>query len=176
MGRPYQILLPLLSLFLVRVDLTDLFPMRMEVKVLKVYDGDTILVRHGSYQMRIRLLKIDAPELGQKYLIHSGDAGEYSSQCLKKNLKVHTTQTLIVYKMDMYRRILGEIEGLSLKLIQQGCASLYPYAEFDSKKEKSQYLTALKKAKAQKVGLWKYGGHKRPDIFRKFKKRTAHRQ
>lgn len=85
MRRPYQILMPLLSLFLVRVDLTDLFPLTVPVKVLKVYDGDTILVSHGSYQMKIRLSRIDSPEKGQPFMNGAGDAGAYSGHCLKKS-------------------------------------------------------------------------------------------
>ncbi len=176
MRRPYQILMPLLSLFLVRVDLTDLYPLKLPVKVLKVYDGDTILVSHGSYQMRVRLSRIDSPEKGQPFINGVGDAGAYSGNCLKKIVPVGSSQELMIEKEDIYGRILGDLKGLSLKLIERGCTTLYPHAQFSSQREKFHYLRALKKAKARKSGLWQYGGFRQPKLWRKFSKRNGHRQ
>lgn len=176
MGRPYQILLPLLSLFLVRVDLTDLYPLKLPVKVLKVYDGDTVLVAHGSYQFKVRLLKIDSPEKGQPYLTNKGDAGLSSTLCLQRLAPVHSKQELWIIKEDIYGRILGELKGISLKLIEMGCTTLYPHAEFSSVREKYQYLRALKKAKAHHVGLWESGGIRQPKLWRKSSKRISRRQ
>lgn len=173
MGRPYQILMPLLSLFLVRVDLTDLFPLKIPVKVLKVYDGDTVLVRHGSLEMKVRFAKIDSPEKGQPFFGSTRDAGEYSKRCLEKIIQKEAI--LAVEKEDIYGRILGDLDGLSLKLIKHGCTTLYPHATFDSRKEKMEFLRALKKAKASRRGLWQYGGFRQPKLWRKFSKRNAHR-
>lgn len=176
MGRHYQILLPLLSLFLVRVDLTDLFPLKIPVKVLKVYDGDTVLVSHGNYQFKVRLLKIDSPEKGQPYLTTNADAGLRSSRCLARLAPENSEQELWIIKKDIYGRVLGELKGISLKMIELGCATLYPHAEFASVKEKYLYLQALKKAKAQQVGLWSSGGIRQPKLWRKSNKRISRRQ
>lgn len=170
MVRPYQILLPLLSLFFVRVDLTDLIPLNIPVKVLKIYDGDTVLVRHGNYQMKLRFAKIDSPEKGQPFFGSKRDAGEYSKKCLEKILDQTKFHTLIIEKHDIYRRVLGELDDLSYRLIQNGCTTLYPHASFSSRKEKLKYLIALKKAKASKRGLWQYGGFRQPKLWRKFNK------
>lgn len=176
MGRPYQILLPLLSLFLVRVDLTDLYPLKIPVKVLKVYDGDTVLVSHGNYQFKVRLLKIDSPEKGQPFLTKKGDSGLHSTVCLQRLAPIHSEQELWIVKEDIYGRILGELKGISLKLIEKGCTTLYPHGEFSSVREKYQYLRALKKAKAQRVGLWSLGGIRQPKLWRKSSKRISHRR
>ncbi|MFP5385931.1 MAG: thermonuclease family protein [Bacteriovoracia bacterium] len=176
MGGHYQILLPLLSIFLVRVDLTDLFPLKMPVEVVKVYDGDTVLVRHGSYQMKVRLAKIDSPEKGQPFLNGKGDAGLFSGHCLKRFLSREHQLILSIEKEDVYKRILGDINEVSFRMIELGCASLYPHAVFESEGEKFRYLKALKKAKATRSGLWKYGGIIQPKIWRKISKRGAHRQ
>jgi endonuclease YncB( thermonuclease family) len=176
MARTYQILLPLLSLFLVRVDLTDLFALQIPIKVLKIYDGDTILAGHGSYQWRVRFSKIDSPELGQPFLSGSGDAGKVASNCLKKLIKEEGSYLLEVEKHDIYGRVLGDIKGLSLKQIQAGCTTLYPYAQFRSRHEKFIFLRALKKAKAQRQGIWKFGGFKNPGLWRRVKKRNEHRR
>lgn len=173
MGRPYQILMPLLSLFLVRVDLTDLFPLKIPVKVLKIYDGDTVLVRHGSLEMKVRFSKIDSPEKGQPFFGSSRDAGAFSKKCLEKHIKKDVVLT--IEKEDIYGRILGDLDGLSLKLIENGCTSLYPHAVFNSRKEKMKYLLALKKAKARRRGLWQFGGFRQPKMWRKFSKRNGYR-
>jgi endonuclease YncB( thermonuclease family) len=165
----YQILMPLLGLFLVRVDLTDLFPMKIPVEVLKIYDGDTILVRHKSFRFKVRLSKIDAPEKFQ------GKSGMISKQCLEKVLK-NQSRILIIEKQDIYGRILGELDGLSLKLIEQGCSPLYPHAEFRNQREKFEYLRALKIAKAARSGLWQYDGFVQPKKWRKINKQSLRRQ
>src|SRR5690606_22270984 len=178
MPRIYQILLPLLSLFLVRVDLTDLFPLSMRVKLLKVYDGDTLLVRKGSYQMRLRLTKIDAPEMGQPFLARGRekDAGTYSKECLESFLHKGGEYELTIEKYDIYGRVLGDLDGLTLRLVQKGCVTLYPYSKFKNEREKFLYLQALKKAKSQRSGLWDFGGYKQPMLWRKFKKRIEHQR
>lgn len=168
----YQILMPLLSIFLVRVDLTDLFPLHLRVELLKIYDGDTVLVKHGSYQWKVRFSKIDSPEKGQLFLRASGiSAGEVSRNCLGMILKKEESLILKIEKEDIYGRILGDINDVSFKLITQGCTTLYPYATFTSEAEKMMFLKAHKKAKASKRGLWQYGGFVQPKHWRKISKR-----
>lgn len=176
MRRIYQILVPLLSLFLVRVDLTDLFPLSMRVKLLKVYDGDTVLLRTGSYRMKLRFSKIDAPEMGQPILHKNLDAGLLSKKCLEKWVREGDYYELKMESYDIYGRILGDLNGLSLKLIQEGCVTLYPYSKFKNEREKFLYLRALKRAKSQRVGLWDFGGYKQPMLWRKSKKRIVHQR
>lgn len=175
MRAHYQILWPLFSLFLVRVDLTDLVPMRMKVQVFKVYDGDTLLVGRGDFRAKVRLARIDAPEKGQPFINQSGDAGAASKKCLLRHLKKEGV--LIVYGFDIYGRMLGDVDGLNFNLVQNGCAGLYPYAKFSDPHEKFVYLRALYQARLQKRGLWAFGGYEQPKAWRKkhkkiFKKRT----
>lgn len=177
MRGPYQILWPLLSLFLVRVDLTDLIPLTMTVDILKVYDGDTLLVKHGSFQQKVRLTPIDAPEKGQPFLIGGGDAGDFSRRCLKKRLS--KKGLLSIKGHDIYGRILGDIDGVSLQLIQDGCSALYPQATFSSRMEKIHFAQAWLKARKLKRGVWAFGGFEQPKAWRKknrFSKRVAHRR
>lgn len=171
----YQILLPLLSLFLVRVDLTDLVPLNLKVRVLRIYDGDTVLVKSGSYEWRIRLSRIDAPEMDQPFLWSAaGSAGTYSKKCLEGLLS--DTAILKIEKFDMYGRILGDLNEVTFSMVEKGCTTLYPHAEFSDEKEKYRYLHALKAAKARRSGLWKYGGIIQPKKWRSSRKRIAHRQ
>ena len=169
MWRPYQILWPLFSLFIVRVDLTDLSPMTFSVQILKVYDGDTVLVRKGSFEHKVRLSRIDAPEKGQPYLTGSGDAGKMAGECLKKNLSKHAV--LRVGGQDIYGRILGDLDDVSLRLVQQGCVAIYPHAHFNSLKEKYIYLGDYFKARRLRKGIWAFGGFMQPKAWRKKNKR-----
>ena len=173
MGRPYQILYPLFSLFLVRVDLTDLVPVQMNVHILKVYDGDTILVKRGFFESKIRISKIDAPEKAQSFATGQKGAGALAKKCLENMLD--QKGELTAYGFDIYGRILGDIDKVSLKLIQKGCVSLYPHAKFESQQEKYIYLRAFQEAKKKKLGLWAFGGIEQPKAWRKknksFKKR-----
>jgi endonuclease YncB( thermonuclease family) len=174
MGRPYQILYPLFSLFLVRVDLTDLQAVRMKVEILKVYDGDTVLVKRGFFQSKVRLTKIDAPEKTQNFLSGQKGAGELSKKCLVQMLGPRAE--LRIDGFDIYDRILGDLDGVSFKLVEKGCVSLYPHAKFENSQEKYLYLRALVKAKRLKRGLWAFGGIEQPKAWRKknksFRKRT----
>jgi endonuclease YncB( thermonuclease family) len=171
----YQILMPLLSLFLVRVDLTDLIPLNIPVKFHKAYDGDTILVSRGSYFLKVRLIHIDSPEKDQLFLNSHISAGEASLQCLKEALKFEQSLLLTVHGFDIYRRILGDVNGLSYRLIQRGCTSLYPQARFSSRGEMFRYLTAFKYAQVTRRGLWGAGNYLLPKKWRTLNKRYVRR-
>lgn len=176
MRGPYQILLPLLGLFFCRVDLTDLYPLDIRVKLLKIYDGDTLLVKKGSYRFKLRIARIDSPEKNQSFILSKASAGEESIRCLRNLLKKESDLIMSVYQYDIYGRILGDVNNLSFHLIYHGCAGLYPYAYFNSRKEKLSYLQALKNAKARRAGLWHYGGFIQPKNWRKSSKRIVRRQ
>jgi len=170
MRRPYTIFLPLLSLFLVRVDLTDLCALRYPVEIVKLYDGDTLLLQLGPTQVRLRLSKIDSPEKGQPFSGQTEDAGLASKRCLEQQLKQIKQPVLIWEKRDIYGRVLGDIEGLSFRLVSHGCTGLYPYAQFSSKEEKYRYLKALQIARRNKLGVWSKGGYLTPALWRKRKR------
>lgn len=177
----YQIFVPLLSLFLVRVDLTDIWTLRIPVRLEKVIDGDTVHVKSGNRILKVRISRIDTPEKGQPFLGHKGggDAGMLAMDCFLRTIHGQKDFVLLMEKIDVYGRVLGELEGLSLKLVRNGCTGLYPYAEFSSRNEKSEFLRALSEARTMKRGLWSVGGYQLPKIWRKksirrtFKKRNV---
>ncbi len=182
MRAPYQYLIPLLSLFIARVDLTDMFPLRIPVKIIKVMDGDTLRVEGGGKIYKVRLSKIDSAEKKQPFSNDpDSDAGMVATKCLEKVLNGMKDLHLLIEKRDIYGRTLGDIDGLSFKLVQNGCAGLYPHAQFSSKKEKMLFMAAYMKARHDKLGVWKFGGYELPKNWRKkhkfsFKKRIALRQ
>ena len=170
MGRPYQILFPLFSLFLVRVDLTDLKPLPINVTILKVYDGDTVLVQSGFFKSKVRLSRIDAPEKGQPFATGIGDAGDLARKCLMKLLS--SKAELTIEGIDLYGRILGDLDEVSFQLVEQGCVSIYPHAKFESQQQKYVFLRALIRSKFLKKGLWAFGGVEQPKAWRKKHKKV----
>ena len=165
MRRPYQNFMPLLSLFLTRVDLTDLWPLKIPVHILKVYDGDTLLIKNGNWQQKLRLSRIDAPERDQAYLSGKPGAGLLSKKCLER--LVRQEGELRIEGFDCYGRLLGDFNDVSFRLVESGCVSLYPYAQFSSVAEKYVYLKSYLKARQMKRGLWAFGGIHQPKAWRK---------
>jgi len=166
MRRPYQILMPLLSLFLVRVDLTDVWPLIVEVHSPQFTDADTIIVRRNAWKFNVRIAGIDAPEKGQPFANSSMNAGKVALECAKRVLSRQKGLNLKIFKQDLYGRYLGDLDGLALKLIRKGCASLYPFGEFESFSDKWEFLRAQTQSRRLKLGLWKWGGYRQPKIWR----------
>jgi micrococcal nuclease len=180
MRPPYQYWIPLLSLFLVRVDLTDLYSLSIPVRLIEVLDGDTVRISQGSQVWKLRFSRIDSPEKGQPFLgKERGDAGRFSTMCFKKVIGNRRNFMLRLEKFDVYGRMLGDLDNLSFDLVRNGCAGLYPMAEFSSRREKWIYLRALYSARARATGVWEHGGYETPKSWRKkymrFNKRIAHR-
>ncbi len=173
MGGHYQILIPLLSIFLVRVDLTDLFPLELRVQVLEVTDGDTVLLRYRNQRLKLRLAKIDAPELAQPFLSGSPGAGLLARRCLHAELAGKSELIARLQSRDLYGRYLGDLDEVSLRLVRSGCAVIYPYAVFSSRGEKFRFLRALAEARRARRGLWKFGGIAQPKNWRRSSKRIS---
>lgn len=174
MHYPYQILIPLLSLFWVRVDLTDLYPLKLQVQTVEIMDGDTLTVQAGKMTIKVRLSKLDAPEMKQTFYQSRKNAGVFSRNCLRRIIP--EKGTLSISGFDMYQRSLGDFAGVNLKAVSLGCSGLYPHANFSSVQEKTQFLKALIKAKKERRGVWAWGGYVLPKKWRKLSKRSGYRR
>ena len=174
MTYPYQFLLPLLSLFWVRVDLTDLYPLKVPVHILNIRDGDTLSVKAGTQILKVRLSRIDAPELHQNFHGSNIDAGLFSRNCLRKISTEKTT--LRIEGFDIYHRILGDVGGLNFLAVVNGCSGLYPHAQFSSVKEKFLFVKALMEARKNRRGVWAHQGYMLPKKWRKISKRNGRRR
>jgi endonuclease YncB( thermonuclease family) len=131
-----------------------LVPAQGALKVVKIYDGDTVTMADG---MKIRLLQIDAPELaeGECY-------ADKSKAALVSLLSKVGTITLKAdpasASYDRYGRALRYIfvgkVNVNLEMVKIGAAAPYFYQG-----EKGIYSAAMLKAaqdaKLYKVGLWK---------------------
>ncbi len=171
MAYPYQILIPLLSLFWVRVDLTDLFPMKLSVQLVEIMDGDTLRVLSGGKTINVRLSKLDAPEMHQPFHGSKLDAGKFSKDCLRKITP--ESGTLTITGFDMYHRSLGDYENVNFKAVSRGCSGLYPHVSFSSVSEKTKFLKVLIEAKKMRRGVWARGGYVLPKKWRKISRRNG---
>jgi endonuclease YncB( thermonuclease family) len=130
--------------------------------VIKVYDGDTATVVTADHTVyKIRLAKIDAPELKQEY-------GKSAKACLADKI---LNQRVIVklFEKDFYQRYVGEIymNGLSINdlLVEEGCAWVYHAYNKDKNLELLE-----KEAILLKKGLWSQESPTAPWVWRKAKK------
>lgn len=136
--------------------------------VLKVHDGDTIVVKpaDSDKNVTVRLDRIDAPELDQPYGIEARDF--LKEKVLNKEVNIEPLK-----KTDKYGRTLAEVylpdEKLYLNrdLVAKGFA--WRYVKYD--RSKYSDLKVLEEfARDQKVGLWQGESPVAPWIFREQKK------
>ncbi|MBL0715354.1 MAG: thermonuclease family protein [Desulfosarcina sp.] len=124
--------------------------------VLRVYDGDTVLVSTDTGKRLIRLLGIDAPETSKT----RGQTGQpFSSRArryLTRRIQDRCVQ-LKSYGTDRYNRILAVItlEGvdINLEMVVQGLAEVYrgrPPEGFDRR----PYRRAQETARRERRGMW----------------------
>ena len=127
-------------------------PNEVEGKVVRVVDGDTLIVLTSTgTQMTLRLAGIDAPEKFMAY----GDQAKRSLTRLVNSGEI-TVQTT---KTDRYGRAVGKVlsrDGdVNLALIKEGMAWHYKrYAHEQPSDDAETYARAEGNARKNQVGLW----------------------
>jgi micrococcal nuclease len=141
-------------------------------KVVKVFDGDTILVRIQGREERVRLREIDAPELTQEKRIGQEPWGRQAKEFAQALLKGKAVRLEIEesQKRDKFQRLLAYVfidrTFANRELVRSGKAFFYPGPI------RGKYARELGEAEeeARKMGLgvWhKQSGLKeRPHEFR----------
>jgi endonuclease YncB( thermonuclease family) len=129
-------------------------PANAALKVVKIYDGDTITMADG---LKVRLLQIDAPELAEGECYADKAKATLVSLLSKKGaitLKVDPVSA----SFDRYGRALRYIfvgkVNVNLEMVKQGAAAPYFY-QGEKGKYSAAMLKAAEDAKYYKVGLWK---------------------
>jgi len=157
------VILPLLCLFL--------FPstacLAWEGKVVRVIDGDTIIVIHQGKRVRVKLYGIDTPESTQWY---GQNAKQFtSSQVLGKDVSVQPID------IDRYGRTvtLVSIGNLAVNelLVEHGYA--WVYERYCKKAFCSKWKKLERKARREKRGLWKNPNGIPPWRYRHSRRRKA---
>ena len=131
-----------------------LIPAQGAPKVIKVYDGDTVTMADG---LKIRLLQIDAPELGERECYADKSKATLISLLSKKGtIKLKADPVSASY--DRYGRALRYIfvgnTNVNLEMVKLGAAAPY-FFQGEKGKYSAAMLKAAENAKLYKVGLWK---------------------
>jgi len=129
-------------------------PANAALKVVKIYDGDTITMADG---LKVRLLQIDAPELAEGEC-YADKAKATLVSLLSKKGAITLKDDPISASFDRYGRALRYIfvgkVNVNLEMVKQGAAAPYFY-QGEKGKYSAAMLKAAEAAKYYKVGLWK---------------------
>ena len=129
-------------------------PAEAALKVVKIYDGDTITMGDG---LKVRLLQIDAPELAEGEC-YADKAKATLVSLLSKKGAITLKADPVSASFDRYGRALRYIfvgkVNVNLEMVRQGAAAPYFY-QGEKGKYSAAMLKAAEEAKYYKVGLWK---------------------
>ena len=144
---------------------------KLEGKVIKVTDGDTVNVLDAEKQThKIRLAGIDSPELGQAY-------GQAARKFLLKRVNQKTV-CVDWNKRDKYQRLVGVIKyesrDVNLDIVKAGYAWHYKkYQKEQAPPDRVLYAQAETEARSDVIGLWSEPDPINPSDWRKGKKERA---
>jgi micrococcal nuclease len=132
------------------------------VAVVTVHDGDTVSVITGGKREKVRLIGIDAPELGQK------PWGYEAKRHIEKLLDSSGWEVTMEFdqeKRDKYGRLLAYLrlaDGklLNLLMLKDGYAFLYTVPP--NVKYVNELKEAQREAREAKLGIWSAEGLKEP--------------
>jgi micrococcal nuclease len=138
------------------------------VPVLEVHDGDTVSVSVDQKREKVRLIGIDAPEMGQK------PWGEKAKKHLDTLLSSSGRKVKLEYdveKKDKYGRILAYLwttngEMINLLMLKNGYAMLFTFPP--NVKHVNEFRAAQREARDGRLGIWSEEGLKeRPGDYRR---------
>jgi endonuclease YncB( thermonuclease family) len=133
-----------------------LFAFAGQIKVIRVYDGDTIKAITNGNEITIRLVGIDAPEISRKKHL-PGQPFCLKSREYLSSLILNKVVRLRFYGKDASGKSLGEVfadeVNINIEMIKAGLAEVYrgtPAKDL----EIFAYRDAENKAKADIQGIW----------------------
>ncbi|OGJ57577.1 hypothetical protein A3H22_00895 [Candidatus Peribacteria bacterium RIFCSPLOWO2_12_FULL_55_15] len=128
-------------------------------RVVRVIDGDTVMVRIADREVTVRLIGVDAPETGGK-----GEEGKWGREAMEF-LRGLLDGGIVALdfdeeRQDVYGRILAYLSvggrDVQAELLQVGLAAVYKRCTCVRKEE---YRRFEEEAREKKVGMW--GGGRR---------------
>jgi len=130
-----------------------------ELRVVRVIDGNTLEAAIDHMKIPVRLVGIDAPEMGKK----KNNPGQPFSKKAKKYLAglVHKkTITIKEYGSDPNGRILGVVfvngTNANLEMVKAGLAEVY-HGKLPRYFNVNLYRDAEAEARSEKRGMWTQG-------------------
>jgi micrococcal nuclease len=122
-------------------------------RVLRVNDGDTVTVSINGRREKIRMIGIDAPEMGQG--LWGEKAKKHLEDILYSSRNVYVEYD--VERRDKYGRILAYIRtadgrSVNAEMLRDGYAVLFTFPP--NVKHVDEFTSAQKQARERKVGIW----------------------
>jgi endonuclease YncB( thermonuclease family) len=119
--------------------------------VVRVVDGDTIVLEVQDGRHRVRLAGIDAPEKNQPW-------GEAATRELRR-MVAGKFIVVVGNKRDRWNRLIGTVwlagEDVNLHMVDRGMAWHYKRYEAEQHPaDRAAYTAAEDAAKADRLGLW----------------------
>ena len=144
-------------------------PGRMSsAQLLRVKDGDSIVVNLKGRETEVRLYGIDAPEFGQAY-------GEQSTKAFRKLLAAHEVGIKPV-TTDQYGRtvaiVFADGKNICEAMVADGRA--WVYTKYCTKSFCGKWRKDEENARKARLGLWKKDLPRPPWEWRKNKRRNAY--
>lgn len=122
--------------------------------LVRVIDGDSLILKVNDTNVEVRLIGVDAPEYKQEW-------GQAATLFVQSYLRGKAL--CIAYgskRLDRFGRTLGYVYAdrtmLNEELIKQGLALPYPIPP--NTKHKVRFARAAEAAKKARAGFWKQGG------------------
>ncbi|WP_298269909.1 thermonuclease family protein [Geobacter sp.] len=134
--------------------------------VVRVTDGDTLVLNTGRTSPKVRLFGIDAPET--RHLAKAGQPfGTEAKRALGEKV-LGRRITLEILDVDKNRRIVGIVRigrrDINREMIEEGWA--WAYRRYLTPPLAASYLGAEKDARRARRGLWQQEAPQAPWIFR----------
>ena len=143
-------------LFFITLFVFPLFAFTAQIKVIHIYDGDTIQVTENGKEITVRLVGIDAPEISRKKDL-PGQPFCLKSKKHLSSLVLNTIVHIKFYGKNASGKSLGEIfadeVNINIEMINAGLAEVYrgvPAQQLQI----NAYRAAENKAKAAAKGIW----------------------
>jgi len=130
-----------------------------QYKVIRVVDGDTIVIRYSGKFEKVRLLCVNTPESVHPDEKQNIPMGKVASRYTQKKLTDKDVD--LEFEIDRlrgnYGRLLAYVfvdgKNLNLDLVRQGLSPYYTkYGR--SQKYDAEFRTAEKQARKQKLNIW----------------------
>ncbi len=138
----------------------------MASQVIRVVDGDSLIVKLNGLPQQIRLACIDAPEIGQ--FPH----GRLAMNAFRGLLPADSAVTIYPIKKDRYGRTIGHVStpggvDVAEELVRRGLA--FVYTRYLSDCDGPNLLLLESQARDSKTGIWSEAkqGITRPWIYRR---------
>jgi micrococcal nuclease len=138
------------------------------VAVRSVNDGDTISAVVGGHFEKIRLIGIDAPEIGQE------PWGEIAKRHLTEMIASSYWGVTIEYdieRRDKYGRLLAYLRTrdgrmVNREMLREGYAVIFTFSP--NMKYTAEFIAAERYARKRKIGIWSRNGmREKPAVYRR---------